>query len=128
MTVSRDRLRAAPYSYFDAVDRKDMDSTLAHFADDATLTVASAKLTFSGRGEIRGMFERFFADYATIRHEIRNIVVDEAAQKAATEQHCPHIRADGSPDTVYTCDFFDYGPDGRFSRVIIWIDAVSPLT
>ncbi len=128
MPLTREHLGTAPYTYFEAVDRKDMEATLDHFADDATLIVASAKLELHGRDEIRGMFERFFADYATISHQIRNLVVDEQAQKAATEQHCPHVKTDGSPDTVYTCDFFDYAPDGRFSRVIIWIDQASPLT
>ncbi len=73
------------------------------------------------------MFRGFFADYRTICHRISNIVVDEAASKAATEQTCPHIKLDGSPDTLTTCNFFDFAPDGRFRRVIIWIDGANPL-
>ena len=128
MAQTREQLEHAPSAYFEAVDRKDICETLAFFAEDATFTVQSAHLTFAGRDDgIRQMFETFFADYATIVHGITNLVVDEAKQKVSTEQTCPHIRSDGTPETVTTCNFFDVGPDGRFTRVIIWIDGVSPL-
>jgi hypothetical protein len=29
---------------------------------------------------------------------------------------------------MHNCNFFDVGPDGRFSRVIIWMDGTNPLT
>ena len=125
--LDREQLSAAPAAYFQAVDRKDLEATLAFFTDDATFTVQSAHLTFTGRDELAGMFRTFFADYGVIRHGITNLVVDELQGKAATEQTCPHVRADGSPETVTTCNFFDVASDGRFSRVIVWIDGVSPL-
>ncbi|QEC48059.1 nuclear transport factor 2 family protein [Baekduia soli] len=127
MALDRATLAAAPAAYFAAVDRKDMEGTLAWFADDARLTVQTAGLTFEGRDGIRGMFEHFFGDYSTVDHRITNLVVDEEAGKASTEQHCPHIKVDGTPDTVNTCNFFDFAPDGRFQRVVIFIDAASPL-
>jgi ketosteroid isomerase-like protein len=127
VSKTREQLERAPYAYFEAVDRKDMDATLAFFADDATFTVQSAHIVFAGKSEIRGMFETFFADYATIVHGVTNVVVDERRQKVSTEQTCPHIRDDGTPETVTTCNFFTVGDDGRFTRVIIWIDGVSPL-
>lgn len=121
------RLRTAPAAYFAAVDRKDLRSTLDFFAADATFTVQSAGLTFAGKDEIEGMFSTFFDDYAVIRHRITNLVVDETAGKAATEQTCPHVRTDGAPETVTTCNVFEFDPDGAFSRVVVWIDAASPL-
>lgn len=127
MKPDRAHLERAPWAYFEAVDRKDLDASLDFFTDDATFTIQSAHVVFSGREEIAGMFRGFFADYATIDHRITSIVVDEAASKAATEQTCPHIKLDGSPDTLTTCNFFDYAPDGRFRRVIIWIDGANPL-
>ena len=87
----------------------------------------TAGLTFAGKDEIEGMFTTFFADYDVIRHGVTNLVVDEAAARAATEQTCPHVRADGTPETVVTCNVFEFAPDGRFRRVIVWIDGVSPL-
>ena len=59
---------------------------LAHFADDATLTVQTDHVTFDGADEIRRMFTDFFAASKSIRHEIRNMVVEEAAGKVSTEQ------------------------------------------
>lgn len=120
-------LRDAPAAYFAAVDRKDLRSTLDFFADDATFTVQSAGLTFAGKDEIEGMFSTFFDDYAVIRHGITNLVVDEIAGRAATEQTCPHVRTDGAPETVTTCNVFEVDAHGRFSRVVVWIDAASPL-
>lgn len=125
--VDRASLAAAPRTYFAAVDRKDMEATLDCFADDATLTVQTAGIRFEGRDAIRGMFEHFFADYSVIDHRITNLVVDEAEGRASTEQYCPHVKADGTPDTVRACNFFDVGPDCRFRRVVIFIDSASPL-
>ncbi len=125
--VTADRLAAAPAAYFAAVDAQDVDATLEFFSETATFSVVSAGLTFTGRHEVAGMFDTFFTDYETIRHRITNLVVDEAAARAATEQTCPHVRVDGTPETVTTCNMFTFGPDGRFTHVAVWIDAASPL-
>lgn len=127
MALGRNHLERTPWSYFEAVDAKDLDRSLAFFADDATFTIQSAGVLFTGRDEIAGMFRGFFGDYQTICHNITNIVVDDAAGKSATEQRCPHIKLDGSPDTLTTCNFFTFAPDGRFQRVIVWIDGTNPL-
>ncbi len=120
-------LGTAPGAYFEVVDRKDLPATLEFFDDDATFGIPTAGLTFAGKDEIAGMFETFFADYAVIRHDVTNLVVDADACKAATEQRCPHVRADGSPETVTTCNTFEFAPDGRFTLVVVWIDSASPL-
>jgi ketosteroid isomerase-like protein len=127
MAISRTILESAPWAYFEAVDAKDLERSLSFFADDATFTIQSAGMVFTGREEIAGMFRGFFGDYKTICHNITNIVIDETAAKSATEQTCPHIKLDGSPDTLTTCNFFTFAADGKFQRVIIWIDGVSPL-
>jgi ketosteroid isomerase-like protein len=127
MALERDQLERTPWAYFEAVDAKDLDRSLSFFAKDATFTIQSAGVIFSGLEEIAGMFRGFFGDYKTICHNITNIVVDEDSAKAATEQTCPHIKLDGSPDTLTTCNFFTYAADGTFRRVIIWIDGANPL-
>ena len=129
MGLGNDRahLSAAPGAYFDAVDRKDMAGALAFFAPDATFTIQSAHLTFEGHEGIGSMFGNFFGDYSHIEHNITNLVVDEANGKASTEQSCPHVKTDGALDHVITCNFFDFDEDGKFKRVIVWIDGASPL-
>ena len=127
MSLTRAHLKQAPWAYFAAVDAKDLDRSLSFFADDATFTIQSAGVIFTGREEIAGMFRGFFGDYQTISHNITNIVIDETAGKSATEQTCPHVKLDGSPDTLTTCNFFTFAPNGTFQRVIIWIDGANPL-
>ncbi len=81
-TWTREALATAPQTYFDAVDAMDVDGVLAHFADDATLTVQTDHVTFNGADEIRRMFTDFFGASGAIRHEIRNIVVEEARARS----------------------------------------------
>ena len=124
---TREALVAAPQTYFDAVDAMDLDGVLSHFADDATLTVQTDHVTFAGADEIRRMFADFFGASATIRHEIRNIVVEEAAGKVATEQGYSGELKDGSQNDMHNCNFFDFDAEGKFKRVIIWMAGTNPL-
>ena len=57
--AERDQLAAIPASYFRAVDSYDLTAVLAHFGEDATLTVQTAGVTFSGHDEIGRMFTDF---------------------------------------------------------------------
>jgi ketosteroid isomerase-like protein len=126
-TWSREALAAAPQSYFDAVDAMDVDAVLAHFADDSTLTVQTDQVSFEGAAEIRRMFTDFFANSKSIRHEILNIVVEEAAGKVATEQTYIGELEDGSQNDMHNCNFFDFDAEGKFKRVIIWMAGTNPL-
>lgn len=124
---TREALTSAPQTYFDAVDAMDIDGVLAHFADDATLTVQTDNVTFDGAAEIRRMFLDFFGASAKIRHEIRNIVVEETAGKVATEQGYIGELKDGTQNDMHNCNFFDFDADGKFRRVIIWMAGSNPL-
>jgi uncharacterized protein (TIGR02246 family) len=126
-TLSREQLAALPSSYFQAVDRKDLDGVLSHFADDATLTVQTDHATFNGAGEIRRMFSDFFESSVSIFHEIKNIVVEPSAGKVATEQSYIGELKDGAKNDMHNCNFFDVNADGQFSRVIIWMAGTNPL-
>ena len=125
--LNREQLAALPDSYFRAVDAMDVDAVLSHFADDSTLTVQTDHVTFSGADEIRRMFTEFFAASESIFHEIRNIVVEPDAGKVATEQGYIGTLKDGSKNDMHNCNFFDVGPDGKFTRVIIWMAGTNPL-
>ena len=125
--LSREQLAALPDSYFKAVDRKDLDGVLSHFADDAALTVQTDHATFNGAAEIRRMFSDFFESSVSIFHEIKNIVVEPTAGKVATEQSYIGELHDGSKNDMHNCNFFDVDADGRFTRVIIWMAGTNPL-
>jgi ketosteroid isomerase-like protein len=123
--AERDQLAAIPASYFRAVDAKDVSAVLTHFAENATLTVQTARVTFSGHDEIGRMFVDFFNDWDSMTHEITNIVVDPAGSKVSTEQ-LVDLNGDGTTK-MHNCNFFEVGADGKFSRLIIWMDGTNPL-
>jgi ketosteroid isomerase-like protein len=123
--IGREQLAAIPASYFRAVDRYDLPAVLEHFAEDATLTVQTAGVTFSGHDEIGRMFTDFFADWDSMVHEITNLVVDTSASKVATEQ-LVDLNRNGTTK-MHNCNFFEVGEGGKFGRVIIWMDGTNPL-
>ena len=122
----RAELASVPRSYFAAVDRLDVDEVVRHFADDATLTVQTDGVTFTGTEEIRRMFTDFFASWDAMVHDVTNLVVDEAERRAATEQRVT-LTSGGTDTPMYNCNFFAINEDGRFERVIIWMDGNNPL-
>lgn len=125
--LTREQLAALPDSYFKAVDAKDIDAILAHFADDATLTVQTDHAVFAGAEEIRRMFTDFCGNSKSIFHEIKNIVVEPAAGKVATEQSYIGELVDGTKNDMHNCNFFDFDANGKFKRVIIWMAGTNPL-
>ena len=125
--LSYETLAKAPDTYFKAVDAMDIEGVLACFADDATLTVQTDHVTFTGAAEIRRMFTDFFGASVSIFHEIRNIVVEPDRAKVATEQGYIGELKDGTKNDMHNCNFFDFDADGKFSRVIIWMAGTNPL-
>ena len=125
--LSREQLAALPDSYFKAVDAKDVDAILSHFAADCVMTVQTAGAVFTGTDEIRRMFTDFCDNSVSIFHEIKNIVVEPDAGKVATEQSYIGELNDGTRNDMHNCNFFDVDEDGKFSRVIIWMAGTNPL-
>jgi len=125
--LTREQLAALPVSYFKAVDAKDVDTIMSHFADDATLTVQTDHAVFEGAAEIRRMFDDFCGNSVSIFHEVKNIVVEPDAGKVATEQSYIGELSDGTKNDMHNCNFFDINADGQFTRVIIWMAGTNPL-
>ena len=125
--LTREQLAALPDSYFKAVDAKDVDAIMSHFADDATLTVQTDHAVFEGAAEIRRMFDDFCGNSVSIFHEVKNIVVEPDAGKVATEQSYIGELSDGTKSDMHNCNFFDINADGQFTRVIIWMAGTNPL-
>src|SRR2546429_7969770 len=125
--LTREQLAAIPDSYFKAVDAKDVDAILSHFAEDAVRTVQTDHTVFDGADEIRRMFTDFCSNSVSSFHEIKNIVVEPALGKIATEQSYIGELLDGTKNDMPNCTFFDVDADGRFTRVIIWMAGTNPL-
>jgi uncharacterized protein (TIGR02246 family) len=125
-TLTGEQLAELPASYFRAVDAKDVDAILEHFADDATLTVQTDHAVFAGADEIRRMFTDFCNGSVSIFHEIKNIVVEPEARKVATEQSYIGELVDGTKNDMHNCNFFDVDASGKFRRVIIGMAVTTP--
>ena len=68
------------HSYYSNIDFRHLGTVLDCFAHDAVLTVTGR--SHRGRdGQIKQYFERMLSDYPSIRHELSNHDVDEAAQR-----------------------------------------------
>jgi ketosteroid isomerase-like protein len=77
-------LTALVERYFAAVDRMDVEATLACFEADASFTIATYDSVFRGRdGEIRTMFERLNARYARVWHGAFDHVVQPPGRIAS---------------------------------------------
>jgi ketosteroid isomerase-like protein len=125
---SRDSLAELPYSYFAAIDAKDLEQTMAHYAEDAREIVMPDDVCFSGTAEIRSMYVNFFSSHTSIRHEVRNLVADSEQGKVATEQTFVGQTAEGRVQEMYNCNFFEVDAAGKITRVIIWMSGANPLT
>ncbi len=120
-------LETAVCNYFAAVDTKDVEETLAYFADDATMTIQTGNVTFTGTDGIRDMLTHFYEESATIVHEIRDIVIEPTKGKVAAEQDLFQQLHNGEKRRMHNCSFFDFNEAGEFQRVIIWMDGTNSL-
>lgn len=106
--------------YFGAMDSGDVEGTLACFAPDATLTWETNDTVLSGHDEIRAFFTEFIAGTNMRLHEVRNAVVDTEKATCAVEIRYRSDIKDGPNVDMENCNFFDFGPDGKFTRVHFW--------
>ncbi len=113
-------------TYFGAVDRKDMDGTLACFHDEASLTVQTSFTTHAGKAAIQRMFTDFFAGYATIVHKDFTCTVDEANGRIAASFEAVLTAADGSVTRLNNTNFWKFR-DGRFQEVHVYMSGANVL-
>jgi ketosteroid isomerase-like protein len=117
--VTREELLDAVLTrYFEAMDRGDVDTVTGCFADDAVL-ITENRMRVEGKPAIREFFE-LLSQYTGMTHEVTNVVVDVEAGKVACELHYVNPREE-RPLDMLNCNFFDVGPDGRFTRVKFWL-------
>ena len=92
--------------YFAAVDRMDLDATLACFTPDARVTIASFDTVYQGRDtEVRGMYERLFARYASVWHGDFDHVA-QPPQRIASQFTVRNVSAQGMLAVKHNCNFF----------------------
>ena len=113
-------------SYFAAVDRKDVEGTLAFFVPDASFTIATFDVAYRGRdSEVRGMFERLFGRYERIWHGNFEHVV-EAPGRIATRFDVENRTADGQVYRKRNANFF-FLQENKFSVVHVYMSGDNAL-
>jgi uncharacterized protein (TIGR02246 family) len=107
---------------FAAIDAKDTETFLRFMTDDATFRFGSAPAV-SGKDAIRQAVDGFFSSIAGSRHQLTNILEDDATR--VCEGEVTYQRLDGSELSLPFTNIFEL--DGRLIRHYkIYID-VGPL-
>ncbi len=105
-SADRARLAGIIEHYFAAVDRMDLAATLAFFAQNAMVTIATFDLAYRGReGEIRGMYERLFARYARVWHgDFAHVA--QPPDQIASQFTVRNLSPQGVTTVKHNCNFF----------------------
>lgn len=114
--------------YFAAVDRQDLEATLAFIAPDCVFRIETAQLDHLGRDDgIKRMFETFFAKWDKIWHGNFRHVADTANGRIATQFDARNSNDDGYAVDKHNCNFFTV-KDGKFHRISVYMSGENTLT
>jgi ketosteroid isomerase-like protein len=107
---------------FASIDTMDTEGFLGFIRDDATFRFGSSPAV-AGREEIRAAVEDFFASFAALRHDLRQVIVEGDA--VACEGEVTYTRHDGSMITLPFANVFTVDGE-QISRYRVYID-IGPL-
>ena len=113
--------------YFDAVDGEDFEAIRATLADGCVFTVETHGIRFVGVAEIRTMFDRLWADHASVRHYDFIHVAAPGDGRVASRFSVINTLADGRRIQKSNSNFFEVS-DGRFSRIAVYMSGENTLT
>ncbi len=126
MTAVDLRLIARVEHYFAAVDRMDLAATLDCFTADARVTIATFDTVYGGRDtEIRSMYTRLFARYASVWHGGFDHVV-QAPGRIASRFTVRNLSQHGQTITKHNCNFFRLHED-RFDEMVVYMSGDNSL-
>ena len=116
----REGIAAAVGRYFEALDRLDVDATVACFAADGELECVSDGRRARGDAELREFLHGVVDGSHGMVHEVTTLVVDPETRTAAAEQHYRDERADGRVYDERTVNLFELDDECRLVRVRFW--------
>lgn len=126
-TLSRAELiELATISYFGSVDRKDMESVLDCFHDEALLCVQTEFTRHAGKAAIRKMFEGFMGAFASIVHKDFVCTVDEKNGRITASFEAVLTADDGSVTRLFNTNFWRIR-DGKFQEVYVYFSGANVL-
>jgi maleamate amidohydrolase len=127
-TNDRGSLEGTARSYLAALDRLDLEGTMACFADGASFGIGSDGTQLRGREPIRAMWDGILGAHRAMTHEVTDIAVDAERGKVMTRQSFHGWEADGNETERASAYLFTVDPDLRFTDVQVWIDGSTPGT
>ena len=112
--------------YFAAVDRMDLDATLNCFTVDARVTIATFDTVYRGRDtDIRGMYSRLFARYASVWHgDFDHIVA--APTRIASQFTVRNVSFQHALTVKHNCNFFRMH-EGRICDMRVYMSGDNSL-
>lgn len=112
--------------YFASVDAKNLEATLDCFHDEALFCVQTAFTRHAGKGELRRMFQDFFAANAEIVHKDFTCTVDEKNGRISACFEAVLTAPDGSITRLFNTNFWRIRGD-RFQEVYVYMSGENPL-
>jgi ketosteroid isomerase-like protein len=124
--MKRDELVALVERYFGAVDGEDFDTLRAVLTEDCVFSVETHGVQLHGIEAIDGMFQKLWADHASVQHKDFTHVPDAADGRVASRFTVVNTEHDGSLTHKSNCNFFEL--DGaRFNRVVVYMAGPNTL-
>lgn len=124
--MTDDDLIALVRTYFVAVDGEDLDGVLATLTPNCRFTVETHGVCLIGHAEIRGMFERLWANHAAVLHDQFSFVPNASRGRIAAQFRVVNTETDGSQTLKSNCNFFAV-KGSRFETVAVYMAGENTL-
>jgi len=124
--VDREALERAARGFLAALDRLDLEATVASFTADAVFEIGSDGTRLEGRGAIGAMWEEVLGAHAGMTHTVTDLIVDERRRAVATRQEFRGWSPDGGETVRSSAYHFAFDDELRLTAVGVWIDGATP--
>jgi ketosteroid isomerase-like protein len=124
--MTREELADRAHGYLAALDRLDVEAVLAFFSDETSLAIRTAHQEFTGKEQIRTLWQKILPAHSKMRHTVTDTVVDEDTGTIVTVQSFRGELASGGTEERCSVYVFEIDEFGMFSRVAVWIDGATP--
>ncbi len=112
--------------YFGNVDKKDLETVLDCFHDNAMLTVQTVFTLHEGKQNIGRMFKDFFGSYDVIIHRDFTYTVDEVNGRIVASFVAELKDNDDNTSYLHNTNFWRIR-DNKFQEVYVYMSGENPL-
>ena len=126
-SLGRDQLiDLATNKYFGNVDKKNLDTVLDCFHDNAMLIVQTSFTVHRGKDELRRMFADFMGNYDMIAHRDFTCTVDERNGRITASFVVELVDKAGGKTFLENTNFWRIRGD-KFQEVYVYMSGENPL-